>query len=261
MALLVGLGFIAPSCSQQEIAEPKLQSATEEAAKADKTKTFYGPAVPLGQGVGRAWVMVDATGTPLSIGVDLSAKSVLNQGTTQVDYVFQLPKQVAVPPFDHIELGWNPQGHEPEHVYDVPHFDLHFYMIPSSVQATIPFLAPPAMDVALAPKYVAPAYILTPGLVPNMGAHLVDVLSAEFQPGGVFTKTFIYGSYKGNLIFLEPMFTLAYLSEQKTETTPIRQPSAFQRAGYYPTSYTISYDDSPKQYHISLDNLTYHRAN
>jgi hypothetical protein len=168
---------------------------------------------------------------------------------------------VAVPPFDHIDFGWNPQGHEPDGIYTLPHFDLHFYFITAALQATIPFLAPPAFDLAPAPGYLPAAYFMGPGLVPNMGAHAVDLLAPEYQPGGTFTHTFIYGSYRGNLTFLEPMFTLAYLSRQLNETFPIRQPRAFQRAGYYPTSYTISYEESPKHYRIALNNLTYHSAN
>ncbi len=208
------------------------------------------------------WVTVNAEGVPLSLGVNLSAKAVLNQGEEGANYVFQLPKQVAVAPYDHLTVGWNPHGHEPEHVYDLPHFDLHLYMISSTYQATIPFLAPPAFDVKLPAKYTAPAYVQGPGLVPNMGAHLVDVLSPEFN-GGTFTKTFIYGSYSGNLIFIEPMFTVNYLNSlvgTNATATSIRQPQAFQRAGYYPASYTISYDKSPNEFTISFNNLTYHPA-
>ena len=269
MALLGGLALVAPACSQQEEVEPKLNSSAENSVKSDKTKTFYGPAVPMGQGVGRAWVMANAAGNPTSIGVEVSAKSVFRQGDEPIEYTFQLPKQVPVPPFDHIELGWNPNGHEPEGIYTSPHFDLHFYMITSAFQATIPFLAPPAFDAPVPSQYFPSSppskYFMTPGLVPNMGAHLVDLLSPEFQPGGTFTKTFIYGSYQGNITFLEPMFTLEYLralatGAQTIETAAIPQPAAFQRAGYYPTSYTISYDNTPKQYTISLNNLLYHPA-
>lgn len=257
--LLAGITVFGTACTQQEVVEPASPITAESLAKADKTKTFYGPAVPLGKGVGRAWVMVDASGTPISIGVDLSAKAVMSQGTEGIEYTFQLPKQVAVPPYDHIDLGWGPQGHEPDHIYDVPHFDLHFYMISPAVKASIPGIAPPTFDLAPAGKYMPAGYVQGPGLVPNMGAHWVDVLSAEFQ-GGSFSRTFIYGSYNGNVIFLEPMITLDYLKAQQNETIPLRQPEAFQRAGYYPTSYTISYDRTPQQYRISLDNLMFQPA-
>jgi len=263
VALLASDVASIPGCSQKDVVAPALSStasADADARCADKTKTFYGPAVPLGQGAGRAWVKVNSVGTPLATGLELSARAIESQGSEEKNYVFQLPKQAVALPYDHIELGWNPHGHEPDNIYTFPHFDVHFYLISSTLQAAIPFLAPPALDVPLAPQYVAPAYVQTPGLVPNMGAHWVDVLSAEFQPGGMFTKTFIYGSYNGNLAFLEPMITLDYLTQHGNETTPIRQPQAFQRAGYYPTSYTVSYNKSPQQYQISLNNLQYHPA-
>ena len=266
LALLGGAACVAPACSHQDDAAPAAPRATGPAAaaadlaKAGKTETYYGPVVPLGQGVGRAWVLVNAAGTPTSIGVDVAVKSVLNQGSHPTEYTFQLPRKVAVAPFDHIDFGWNPDGHEPAGVYTLPHFDLHFYFITPAFQASIPPLAPPAFDISPALVYLPAAYFMGPGLVPGMGAHSVDVLSAEFQPGGTFSHTFIYGSYRGNITFLEPMFTLAYLGRQRTETFPIRQPQAFQRAGYYPTSYTIGYDAKAQHYRISLDNLTYHSA-
>ncbi|MBD2721494.1 hypothetical protein [Hymenobacter armeniacus] len=264
--LLAGIALVVPACSQREEVQPDLSTRSESAAKTEKT--FYGPAVPLGQGVGRAWVTVNAAGTPTAMGVDISARSVAAQGTAPTEHTFRLPQQVAVPPFDHIEIGWNPNGHEPNNIYTLPHFDLHFYMITEAFQATIPFLAPvvngaPVFDLFPAPGYLPVAYQMGPGLVPNMGAHSVDVLAPEFN-GGVFSKTFIYGSYQGHITFLEPMFTLDYLTSLNNQTSfnpiPIRPPQYVERAGYYPTSYTISYDDSPEQYRISLNNLVYRLA-
>ncbi|MDO7850985.1 DUF5602 domain-containing protein [Hymenobacter convexus] len=256
--LLAGLTLLAPACSKQEAVAPAAPTAATADAKADQTKTFYGPAVPVGQGVARAWETVNAAGVPTAIGVEVSAGAMLNAGPTSIDYVLQLPHQVAVPPFDHIELGWNPDGHEPA-FYMLPHFDMHFYMISEAYQAAIPFLAPPAFDVAPAAQYIPPFYVQGPGLVPNMGAHWLDVLSPELH-GATFTKTFIYGTYNGHVAFLETMFTRDYLSARLTETTPIRPAAAVEQAGYYPASYTISYSASPQQYKISLDGLQYRAA-
>jgi hypothetical protein len=251
------------SGNEAKTSDEQVSNQMENAKGETKTKTYYGHPVQLGKGIGRTWVTVNSQGTPVSLGIDLSANSVLSQGAEGADYVFQLPKQVAVPPYDHIELGWTPHGH-PGDMYMLPHFDLHYYMISSTEQATIPFLPPPAFDIPLPAKYLAPGYFLSPGLVPNMGAHNLDALAPEFN-GGIFTKTFIYGSYKGYLTFLEPMFTIAYLNSLVSTPgtaapTMIRQPQAFQKAGYYPTSYTISYDRSPKEFTISLNNLVYHQA-
>ncbi|MEP6495442.1 MAG: hypothetical protein ABJF01_22335 [bacterium] len=39
--------------------------------------------------------------------------------------------------FDHVVLDWNPAGHEPEHVYTLPHFDFHFYSVSEAEQMKI----------------------------------------------------------------------------------------------------------------------------
>jgi hypothetical protein len=92
-----------------------------------------------------------------------------------------------------------------------------------------------------------------------MGVHWLDVLAPEFN-GGTFAKSFVIGSYNGRVNFYEPMFSFAYLNSKPNDTMPIRQPQAYQMAGYYPTSYTISYDKSPKEFTISLNNLVYRPA-
>jgi hypothetical protein len=255
------------SC-KKEIAEtpsPDVMAYDLLCSSAKAGQTFYGPALQLGHGVGRAWAKLDADGTPIAIGLNLSAEAMLHQGVEEEVYVFGLPRKASLIPFDHIELGWNPHGHEPAGIYNVPHFDAHFYMISKELQASILPLAPPSIfDVAPLPAYMPILYVQTPGLVPNMGAHWVDVLSSEFQPGGTFTKTFIIGSYSGHVSFYEPMFTKSYLESivgTGGASTAIRQPKLFERAGYYPTSYTIGYNTHPNEFIISLDNLTYHTAN
>ena len=139
----------------------------------------------------------------------------------------------------------------------LPHFDVHFYIIPDEERQAIPLLLPPTMDLAPAPQYIPDLYIQTPGIVPQMGAHWVDVTSPEFQPGGTFTKTFIWGSYNGEFIFWEPMITRDYLLSKPDDLIELRQPDAYQRDGFYATHYRVSYSTSPKQYTIALLNLVY----
>ena len=103
----------------------------------------------------------------------------------------------------------------------------------------IPLLMPPAMDVAPAPQYIPDLYMLTPGIVPQMGAHWVDVTSPEFQPVVTFTKTFIWGSFNGEFIFWEPMITLDYLLSKPDDLIELRQPDSFQRDGFYATHYGV----------------------
>lgn len=223
----------------------------------DNTRTFYGPAVPIGQGVARAWVSVNIEGEPVSLGVNLSEHAVMHQPEDHAEYVLQFPQAADAMPFDHVTLGWNPNGHFPPGVYDVPHFDLHFNVIDVETREAIPGIPPPYMDPAPGAQYIPAAYIQTPGVEPQMGAHWIDVLSSEFQ-GGAFTNTLILGTYDEQVIFWEPMVTLQYLMSKPEDVRPVRQPAAYQVSGYYPMSYSVVYNEHPGEFSISLDDLQYH---
>jgi len=222
-------------------------------------RTFYSQTLPIGNGVARAWVTENLNGKPVAVGINLSDKALENLPAEPAMFTFTLPKNKGENFYTFVALDWNPHGHEPPYVYDLPHFDFHFYIIPDEEVMGIPLLTPPQMDVAPYPQYVPPLYIQTPGIVPQMGAHWVDVTSPEFN-GGTFTRTFIWGSYAGEFIFWEPMVTRAFLLSKPDEIINLRQPSAFQRDGYYPTQYCVTYSVSPKQYTIALLNLQYHEG-
>jgi hypothetical protein len=251
------LSGIFAGCNQQETISPDSSSSAVARKDNENTKStvFYGPTRPVGQGVARAWVEVSKEGTPLAIGVNFSEKALQKLPHEMTAYLLTLPKQAKLTTFDHIYLDWNPHGHEPDQLYGKPHFDFHFYTISQQERMAIPGLNPPAMDLTPDAKYISPMYLQTPGLVPAMGAHWVDLLSAEFQPGGEFSRTFIFGSYKGEFIFYEPMITLDYLLSKPNEKIAIRQPQAYQRSGYYPLNYVISYSQAPKEYTVALVDL------
>lgn len=154
-----------------------------------------------------------------------------------------------------VTVGWNPEGHVPVGVYDVPHFDLHFYfMEQEEVEREIP---PGECDTdgdetadfgvscevqergtePLPDAQRAPGYVSTEETVPYMGNHWVDQNAPEFQ-GESFTHTWIYGSFDGQLNFIEPMITHEYLENLTgREVTDVETPEAFPEAGYYPTQY------------------------
>lgn len=256
LALLGGLVFFMAGCHHI----PGLEEALDDLAKPGKVKTYYGQAISVGEGVGKAWVSVDEKGNPTAIGVDVSEEAILSMGDEFEDFLFPLPKQASRTPIDHLTLEWNPHGHDPTGVYDKSHFDLHFYLMPEQDRLAIPGKMPPYMDPAPAAKYMPDNYLQGPGVVPAMGVHWVDLLSDEFKPDGAFTKTFIYGTYGGKFTFYEPMFTRNYLNTKPHDVVNIRQPQAFARSGYYPTSYSVIYKSEPKEYTFSLNNLTYRQG-
>jgi len=246
------------SCQTDPLTDVDLESSDVNLLKApkdsDKVNTFYGPAQQLGDGVLRSAVVMSHDGTPKSIGLRISEKVLQGLPKEERNITLQLPNKMEGLAFDHIDFGWNPHGHEPTNFYGAAHFDIHFYMV--SIDYKNKILDPDKAE-ALPPVEFWPAtYFPTPGFVPAMGKHWLSGLADELQQGGVFTRTFIYGSYDGEFHFYEPMITLAYLQEKGNEQLPIPQPNSFQKTGYYyPTTYSINYDPVKKEYLISLENM------
>jgi len=199
-------------------------------------------------------------------------------------YTLTLPAQNPTP-YKFVQFDWNPAGHEPAGVYDLPHFDFHFYTVPVSVRdGILPNDAQYAAKAANFPAadFRAPFYIdaATPAQtspaaasVPQMGLHWLDVRSPELQAlaghpenAKPFTKTFIYGSWDGKFIFDEPMITRAYIVAKRSATDaavrdeliPVSTAAHYAPAGFYPSAYRITYDAQAKEYRVALTQLARH---
>jgi len=248
-----------------------------------------GVAQKVGNGTTRAYLIVDQnTGAPLEIGVALSEgaldglpapmqMSAADKGS--MDHMDMHTWNLELPAknptaYKFVQFGWNPQGHEPPGVYDVPHFDFHFYTVVKSVVDSIVPSNPkfaekasklPAQD-ARAQFYVdaataaqAPAAAVT---VPLMGLHWLDVRTPEIQgmaghPEAYkpFTTTFIYGSWDGQFIFSEPMITRAFLQSVRDRAGDevIQTPTVkFPEPGSYPSAYRIKWDAESREWRIAL---------
>lgn len=265
IALVVLFFFF--SCSQDETNKSDLQTNDSQSLTAkiskDKLNVFKGPENTLGNGKVRSWISVNKeNGMPVEIGIEITARAFT--GLPDADPGVELPvyivplhlKAKQLTPFDHIGLNWNPHGHQPEHVFDVPHFDIHFYMISVEEQMAIPEWSP-ATDAAFnsyPPLGYLPAdYGTPPGPAtaePQMGKHWAPNNLPDFLP---FSKILIYGTYNSKLIFVEPMVTLEYFLS-KPENNPIlySQPDFFEKAGNYPTKYSVYYDAATGNTYVTL---------
>lgn len=224
-----------------------LLSATTQ-ARSGKNQVFKGPEVMMGNGKARSLVVLDETGKPLALTIEMTNAALTGLPEEGAEYLLPLHQKARdLTPFDHLAVDWNPHGHEPQHVYDLPHFDFHFYKISLQDRLSIaPYSsATAALFDNFPPSGFMPAtFIPTPGGVPQMGKHWVDVSSPEFN-GHPFTKTFIYGSYNGQVIFFEPMITLALIKSNTISQTNIPVPQSFAPTNtYYPTVYRIGADES-----------------
>ena len=263
----------------------------------DSAAMLRGPAVAVGQGTARLFVELGPRREPTVLGIELSKGAMtglathmnstsrcfdkdgdgsLAHGECLGDYQVDLALPAAAEglelPVRWAMVNWNPEGHlhpAPE-VWSAPHFDFHFYLADKALVAGIrPGPCGELIDcddhvraaMPLPASHHPDGYIDVGAAVPAMGNHLVDSLDPELaDPRRGFSRTFIYGTYDGRLLFLEPMVSHAYLSSRPDECTPIRTPKAVASAGYYPTSYCVRYDAASATYRVTLEGLVHREA-
>lgn len=186
--------------------------------------------------------------------------------------VIPLPDLVATRadiPFKWVLFNWNPMGHIPPEIYDVPHFDVHFYMEPIANVFAI-------QDGPCGPEYVRcdqfergrkplpanympPDYTNVDAVAPAMGNHLIDLTGPEFN-GGKWERNWIYGVYDGRITFYEEMLTLDYLKSRPDKCHAIKTPPAVAVSGFYPTQSCVRHDAASGDYLVSMEGFTYREA-
>jgi hypothetical protein len=236
----------------------------------------------MGNGQARTYVMVDErSGNPVEVGVALSAEALEGLPSHSPDhgpgahgpyseYLLELPAGNPTP-YRFVEVDWNPHGHGGP--YTAPHFDFHFYRVPVATRNEIDPGAPdfatraarlPAEE-EIPARYASTHVLLstTPAgmTVPRMGLHWVDTASPELPPSNQpFTRTFIVGSWNGQVIFDEPMVTRAFILAQRSGpasagTIAVPPARRYAPAGFYPASYGIRWDEAAGDYRFALQGL------
>lgn len=231
----------------------------------DGHRVVLGSVVPVGAGTGRSWVQIDESGHPVRLGLTLTEAALggLPEDVTpgmiwSNEYILGLPSDVPGLPFDHVGLNWNPRGHPPNEVYGTGHFDVHFYLIGPDERRRISARGADLETIRKVPPpgYMAPDYLFAPeSEEPGMGGHWVNPESHEFHGMG-FTATFIYGTYDGEIIFYEPMISRDFLALRQDNEYRVSVPEKYGAAGFYPTGYSVRFDDVRNEYVISLEGLT-----
>lgn len=250
-----------------------------------------GATAHVGNGTVRSYAEFHADGTPRAIGIAFEASALNELPTAHSDghhcfdknkdgkidlekeclgaheWVIPLPSDAARRadiPFKWVGLNWNPHGHIPPGVYDLPHFDVHFYIEAiEKVFAIKPgacgpeFVRCDQFKIAIKPvpsNFMHPDFKNVEAVAPAMGNHLVDPTSPEFQ-GKKFTRTWIYGVYDGRVTFYEEMLTREYLLSRPVACFPIKTPPAVALRGYYPTQSCIRYLAQSNLYTVSMESF------
>jgi hypothetical protein len=234
---------------------------------------IIGDIAPHGHGTVSSYVVTGDGGAPAEIGIvfsagaldglperrnntsrcfDLDGNGAINvTGECEGDYSVRLafPAEITSRtdiPFVFAMVNWNPEGHPPE-PWAPPHFDIHFYQIPESAVDAMRvgpcgiFMNCDDFQRAIKPvpaKYVHPEHASVEAAVGQMGNHLIDTMTPELgTPPKPFTHTWMFGADDGRIIFHEVMATRALMALGPDSCHDIKQPEAWEKAGYYPTRY------------------------
>ncbi|WP_278312653.1 DUF5602 domain-containing protein [Lolliginicoccus levis] len=227
-----------------------------------------GPVVTVGEGEASAFVTVDAEDNPREVGIRITEDALEglpdDPDAPPTVWTLELPESAGSTMFNHVSLDWASGGHEPPGLFDKPHFDMHFFMIDETdvaeIMPTDPEFTAKAANLPDEP-YMPEGYVVPPEPpiemqgVPNMGVHWLDSAD-ELVPGEyVFESTLIMGSWDGEFIFVEPMITREWLLGKPSLEQDIPQPEAFTRDGYFPTTYSVEFDEETSEYVITLGGL------
>lgn len=257
--LLSGFVLLFNSCQKEVGVKEKLGATRIEssgkASQAEKLNTFYGHQVQVGDGRVRTFVTISHTGVPQEIGIEMTEGALGGLPMHHTNFVLPLHKKAAeATPFDHVYFNWNPHGHPP-FFFETPHFDVHFYMVSIEERMQVSTTSP-LMEQVPPPPYWPQGFVPTPGGEAQMGKHWINPASPEICCGQPFTHTMIWGSYAGELTFVEPMVTQAFLQSGASVQVPFGQPAQVMVTGtYYPTSYNV-YERDGKHY-ITLSNFVW----
>ncbi|WP_440945724.1 DUF5602 domain-containing protein [Methanosarcina sp. T3] len=253
LCMLALTSLIFSGCVEEE---SRIQAATQEENQ-PLTETFTSESKALGDGIVYSWVTLDAEGKTCAVGVNFTELAVSGLPAEAAEYTLPLPGEASATAFNHIGIEWSPKGHEPQGIYDRPHFDVRFYMTDQKERDRITATEEDMTNLSREPEpeYIPEGYVATPGGVPRIGAHWIDPTSPEFN-GQPFEETFIYGFYDGEMVFVEPMATIDFLKTKPELTKPLKLPESYPTEAYYPTSYSIRYDKKMEIYTVALEGMT-----
>jgi hypothetical protein len=228
-----------------------MQSAPAQGAQARHAQ-IAGDSIRLGDGFVRSWVELDERGAPTAIGVTLPDVVVRSAPAEGAMLSLDFPAIEGLP-FLHVLFDWVSMGHPPAALYAHPHWDAHFYLITAAERRAI---VQGATSLQPDARYMPPGFLPVPELglyaFPEMGVHWMHEHAPELH-GRTFDQTIIYGSIGDRTIFVEPMFTSAFLETQPDFAAAIPQPEAVAASGWYPARYVIRYVAVEHAYRISLE--------
>ena len=271
--------FIVSACTdqRQDVGRPTSPETAALAENVFDDGTYYGKVVPLGPGNARTYVTLQ-NGAPVELGVELSEGALAglptegsHDGHNNMSHMMEnawdlpLPVQAGATAYKSVYMGWMPTGHDAP--YNRPHFDFHFYVVPTADRLAItpadPQWAQKAANLP-AQEYWPQRYFPLNLLInkpagdvtaPAMGLHWLDIAAPELH-GAEFRYTLFYGSWNGKIIFDEPMITKAVLESRETVDVTLPPAAQYASEGLRAGGYRVYWNESTDRHRVALVELS-----
>jgi hypothetical protein len=172
-------------------------------------------------------------------------------------------------PFQWMLVNWQSFGHGPPHVFDLPHFDLHYFIQDYEARNLIRTgpcgLVMNCKDLARSqlpvPERFHPPGFDGPGASGRMGNHIANTRAPPYT-GEPLTQAFAYGTYGGHISFWEPVLSTAWLTAEKPRSSclTIAWAPEVELSGYYPHKTCAAYRRAESDYLLSLEGFEYRKA-
>jgi hypothetical protein len=172
-------------------------------------------------------------------------------------------------PFQWMMFNWQPIGHAPPAVFDVPHFDLHYFIQDFEARNLIRTgpcgLLMNCKDFARSqlpvPEKLRPEGFSAPGAAGRMGSHIADTQAPPFTAGPL-TQAFAYGTYDAHISFWEPVVSPKWLVDEKPNHSclTIKWAPEVELSAYYPHAACATYRHLHSDYLMTLEDFEYRKA-
>lgn|GEM_PF-6518018 len=181
----------------------------------------------LGKGTIQSFIGTTDSGDPKSIGVLLSETILLDLPTSNQKIDLDLPKNLTLSPYNHISLIWYPRQST---------FEIRF-MMTAKTRCREPFCQN--------------------SLENSLENSLNDPEKIQLESSSSHLIGFSYTMHTGRLSSLNPWTRRELLQHDSQQSEEINLPLEIKITGFYPKSYSITYDRDLKKYRIALEDLEY----
>jgi len=232
---------------------------------APEARTVQGACADVYGGNVCTWADLDGAGVVTAFGATVPLAAI-EGAPDEMEMVFPpvasaavaLPAEVtAANGLDHLTVYWEAHGHPPG-PYLTPHFDFHFYNIPSATRAAIdcvdltkPTALPAGYELV---DVEIPEIGMLEGLcVPGMGMH--GLLASELASDQLFHGTMVIGYNAGAPIFVEPMITRDMLLKRQSFDLPVPAVPGLPDGVRYPQRFRAEYQADTDTYRFTFSGI------